>query len=267
MSFVEGFAKSLGSYFTNKAVESERAEREKMDYEWKLKKAQEYESQAAKTKVVGVEYFEQNGRLVAQPVNAAGEPVGSPRPANPAEVERRAQTQEERKRKIEKEEQELEAGRFDAANRERVLEADLASKAAQAETSKAYGESARAQAASVRAELERQRELQSLINKLPEDQRLAALTGGKGRGREGAEPRLSDTGVNSAFKTAESLGLSEDPIALEIIETGTDLRKVLTDLQRLALERQMQNNPKTGGVRGSLSSDVAAAASRFNYGE
>lgn len=80
MSFLAGFADSMAGYFGQRA----QADEERKDWEWKQKRLVELEKQRA----TGVELFDQGGQVMAQPVNAAGEPVGSPRAATQFESTR-----------------------------------------------------------------------------------------------------------------------------------------------------------------------------------
>lgn len=262
MSFVEGFSKSIGSYLTNKAVEDDRAAREKKDYEWKLQKAKEMEDMAAKTKVVSVDYFEQGGKTMAQPVNAAGEPVGPPRLANPGEAERRAMALDKANREKTKDELDIEAGRFDAENRGKVLQSKLDTEAASRETSRAYGAAAGAQAEAARFDLDQKRQLGEVIKNMTPQEKAAYLSGklpGRG-GREG----ISDNSMIRLDDKIKEMGLENDPLAYEIAENSASVAEALTKLNQLKLKREMSNNPSAAtGALGSR--DFSAANSRFNF--
>ncbi len=81
MSFMEGFAGSLGQYFTNRAAQ----EQDDATWEKRQKKMMELESQ----RITSIIYSKgANGEVIAQPVNAAEQPVGPPRPASPAEAQK-----------------------------------------------------------------------------------------------------------------------------------------------------------------------------------
>jgi hypothetical protein len=108
-SFLGGFAKSLsGSIEKN-------YEREQDNKQWedRQKKMMELEKQ----RIASVQYAAgPNGTVMAQPVNAAGEPVGQPRPATDIEAKRFAEGETERKLKFRGLEANIEQSEASTAN-------------------------------------------------------------------------------------------------------------------------------------------------------
>lgn len=160
MSFLEGFSRSLGNSLIEEDRAAKAAQRDRKEWEFRQQKLAEMEERLTKTRIAGVEYFEQGGKVMAQPVNAYGEPVGVPRPAREGEAEKYTQGREDRKRKVATEEASLRgetarAGKAekDLANYDesyglskREAEAGIASRLASAESARASADLSRANA-------------------------------------------------------------------------------------------------------------------------
>jgi hypothetical protein len=108
-AFWGGVANSLaGSMQQNQA-----RRQEKEDWEWKAQKTAELENQLRKSRVTKTQVFEKDGQFFAQGYNDAGEPVGQPVPAGPAQVQDYKNGKQERElglRKAEAQIAEAEAG-------------------------------------------------------------------------------------------------------------------------------------------------------------
>ena len=239
MSFLEGFGKSLGAYFTNRAVESEREERDRKGWEWKARKAQELEDEFSKKRVVNVEIFQQGDGYMAQPVNAAGEPVGAPRPATPAEVDRRRIAQEDRDLDVKGKKAQI--GRDEAAARASSVSAELAPKELEIRRgeSAARTEQARASAAESRARAEGQ----GIMNEFYK--RGEAPPGKEGPG--GGAGGLESKDVETLRKTVGELGLDPaDEMVAQIIQRSSSVQQAEVALRMYA--REAQQNTAPGGL-------------------
>lgn len=244
MSFLEGFGKSLGAYFTNRAVEEERSERDKKDWEWKAQKTKELEEQFARSRIANVEVFQQGDQYMAQPVNAAGEPIGKPRVASPNEVERRKMTMEDRELAVKGKRASI--GRDEAATRASNSNAELAPKEL-ALREKEIGARVRASDASA-AESRARAEGQGLINEFYKQGK--APPGKGGDGNTGLESR----DIETIRKTVTELGLEpDDPMVSEILSRSSSVQQA-----EVALRMYAKENSNAGQSGQLTSSDIGS---------
>lgn len=160
MSFLEGFSRSLGNSLIEEDRAAKAAQRDRKEWEFRQQKLAEMEERLIKSRIAKVEKYEEGGRVMAQPVNAYGEPIGVARPASEAEAREFTEGRDDRKRDVESKELGLRSARAgadvaerDLANydsdrdlRKRESESGIAARLASAESARASADLSRANA-------------------------------------------------------------------------------------------------------------------------
>lgn len=264
MSFLGGFSQSLGNYFTQRAA----ADEERKDWEWKQNKVLELQAKQP----VKVELFTQDGKVFSQSVNAAGEPVGTPKPATQFEQQRFERGEKEyaftntlNQAKLDEAKSGTRANEARTRRDEEETRMMPAREAREQQQLAGYLGAQGANAAESRARVgltEAQAERERMINEALKSGDTSVLSAlGKGPRQEQAST-LTPAQAERVTAFAESMQLdTDDPDVAsslaEIIATSTTEAEALTKIKGLLGALQAERNPQV------TSQDMASIQSRW----